>query len=825
MPTYYVDPAGDDSDPGTELEPWETVGHAATTAVAGDTVIFEDGTYNIAATPTFNTGTPGNIIAFRARNRRLALWQTASTDRCIDLQLAESHLTFSELKIRGTGLGSSSMVNLEGSTDVIIDDCEIYNTMHRIIRMMDADAILIEDCTLHHDYIPANVLDGIELSSVVGTTNTNIVIRGNEIYHTSHGGIRIHEGNGVLIENNYIHDTGSHSIGTGVGVDAPRFAVNVVIRDNTLETAGSYDPGNSDHNGFHIHEGTTSLDIYRNTISGNQGGGIAIHHCAATINIWNNTFYNNLLTDWTYPYPAELFLNDLQSGDPAITFKNNLVFHIGDATQDRTFNCEFEPTVLDSDYNLFYTTQVEEMRRDSVTYNAYSTYMAAHEPNSISVAPLMTDPGSGDFTLLLGSPCINAGVDVGLPYSGSAPDIGALETSPVPAPIPPHSFSGSHTQHQVIIRDTTGAKIGEPTDFLSLVYSKRVNRSGFFAITFAGDHAVAGDINDKYLIEIKRSVPGWGIDWYTDFYGVYRDPEAFSASGIDFFTMRGHDQFGILGWRRVAFYAGESGKSSFTSAAAEDIAKALVLYNATASATTGNDRLRNGPITNFTITNEAGSGGGDTIASLGVAYKNLITALSRVTGKQGGGDVDLIYTGSPGSPSWEFKWYTGQRGTDRTADVLFAMNYGNMENPYYAISRQHEKTVAIVGGQGKNSNRDIVIRTGTNYAAANDIETFVAATDVSKGNTTALNAAGDRALVDLEEIDAFDFTPKETEGYAYGKAYCVDGDIGDLVSARYDHPGFGVIDGTFKIVGVDVSVDNRGDSPIEQIRLIIEAWA
>lgn len=381
------------------------------------------------------------------------------------------------------------------------------------------------------------------------------------------------------------------------------------------------------------------------------------------------------------------------------------------------------------------------------------------------------------------------------------------------------------TKHQVIVRNTTGAKVGEPTDFLSLMYSKRVNQNGEFSILFPGDHAIAGELADKYLVEIRRRVLDWDIDWYADFFGVYREPEAFSSQDIDYFNMKGHAQFGVLDWRRVAFYAGESGKSSFASAKAEDIAKAIVQYNATASATTGNGRLRNGPITNFTITIEAGSGGGDTIASLGVAYKSLIAALAKCTGRQGSGDVDLIYTGSSGSPSWEFRWYDGQRGTDRSASILFAVNYGNMEEPYYTVGRRREKTVAIVGGKGDGDERDIVVRTGTNYSAANDIESFVAATNVSKGNTTALNAAGDRALIDSEQIEVFDFTPMQTAGYAYGKAYCVTGDIGDLVSARYVHPGYGEISGTFKITGVDVSVDNRGDAPIEQVALIIEEWS
>lgn len=380
----------------------------------------------------------------------------------------------------------------------------------------------------------------------------------------------------------------------------------------------------------------------------------------------------------------------------------------------------------------------------------------------------------------------------------------------------------SQTQHQAIFRDTSGNRVALVTDFLTLSYSKRVNLDSYWSITVGGDHPLGGILADKYLLEVNRRVIDWGIDWYTDFYGVYRDPEVRNSNDIDFFTGGGHSQFGVLDWRIVAWYAGVDGKSSFTSDKAEDIAKAIVLYNATVSATTGAGRHRNGAITNFTITNEAGSGHGDTITSLGVTNKKIIDALSKCTGTKGGGDVDLIYTGSPGSPSWQFRWYTGQRGTDRSSDVTFALNYGNMADPVYRLKRMREKTVAIVGGKGEESDRDIEIVTGANYSAANDTEIFVSATGVSKGNTTALQAAGSRKLDDKQARDMFLFVPVQVQGSAYGLAYCVNGDIGDLVYARYAHPSYGTIEGIFKITGVDVAIDNRGSSPIEKIRLIIE---
>ena len=66
-------------------------------------------------------------------------------------------------------------------------------------------------------------------------------------------------------------------------------------------------------------------------------------------------------------------------------------------------------------------------------FAAWKTAMTPFEANSLWEDPLMTDPATGDFTLQATSPCINAGVDVGLTtdYLGNPivglPDIGAYE--------------------------------------------------------------------------------------------------------------------------------------------------------------------------------------------------------------------------------------------------------------------------------------------------------------------------------------------------------------------------------------------------------------
>lgn len=47
--------------------------------------------------------------------------------------------------------------------------------------------------------------------------------------------------------------------------------------------------------------------------------------------------------------------------------------------------------------------------------------------NSLYEDPLFVSPLDGDYHLQAGSPLIDAGIDVGLPFSGEAPDIGAYE--------------------------------------------------------------------------------------------------------------------------------------------------------------------------------------------------------------------------------------------------------------------------------------------------------------------------------------------------------------------------------------------------------------
>src|SRR5258708_788522 len=74
MTTYWVSPTGNDANPGTALLPWLTPQFANTRVVAGDTVLFYDGTYNQDSTATkflytTKSGTATQHITYKAINQ------------------------------------------------------------------------------------------------------------------------------------------------------------------------------------------------------------------------------------------------------------------------------------------------------------------------------------------------------------------------------------------------------------------------------------------------------------------------------------------------------------------------------------------------------------------------------------------------------------------------------------------------------------------------------------------------------------------------------------------------------------------------------------
>lgn len=344
--------------------------------------------------------------------------------------------------------------------------------------------------------------------------------------------------------------------------------------------------------------------------------------------------------------------------------------------------------------------------------------------------------------------------------------------------------------YQIIVKDRAGAQVAIITDFEYLTYTKQVNAPGLLQFRIRGNHAAISTFELDGQVEVYRRDAEAGIDWYADFYGLFRMERREASQNRKFWTAFCPGQMDFLRRAIVAYPAGTADRSEFTSDPAETILKNLVTYNATTSGTTGDGRERNVDTWGGNITVEADGAGGSTIDKA-CAWRPLLSALQEVA-DAGGLDFDLVKTGAQ---AWQFRTYT-LLGTDRSANVVFSLAYGNMDNVTLERYALEEPTVAIVGGQGTEASRDIVIRTGTNYQASyRSHEVFVSAQQYS--TTAGLQAAGDARLYELEARNRLNFRTRDTAAVRYGR----DWFVGDKVTGRYEE-----VEQTMIVDGVTVTL-------------------
>lgn len=354
--------------------------------------------------------------------------------------------------------------------------------------------------------------------------------------------------------------------------------------------------------------------------------------------------------------------------------------------------------------------------------------------------------------------------------------------------------------YHVWLRDTAGAKLAVLTHFLELAYTKRVNAPGSYALTLGGADPKIAHFGTDVQVEVWRFDQANDITAYIDFGGFHRYAgRGYDERGQEHFLSRGPGYMELLGRRII--YAAHGAAGADKTGAAETIAKAFA--NEQAGPGAGARALAG-----LSIQADAAAG---PAVRFSRAYRNLLEVLQEIT-DVGQGDMDVVSTGAA---LWEFRWYNGQLGTDRTwgnpagnAPVQFAPELGNMATPAYEMDRTQEATACYVGGQGTGAGRTVVVRT----TAAAILESPWNRREIwrdAQNETLAagLNAKGDRYLWEQQAKENFGFRCLQTPACLYGKHYA----LGDLITARY-----GNVTVNKKVIGVSVSV-KAGDSQVETI--------
>jgi hypothetical protein len=184
--------------------------------------------------------------------------------------------------------------------------------------------------------------------------------------------------------------------------------------------------------------GEFGVKIYNSVISQTCYGAITIND-TDKVSIYNNTIWQDRLNLGTLTDGAGAcgFSALATTGIKLIGTNNDLTIE-NNIIKDVSLNgIEVSAATttakgLSIDYNLYHDGDGNMqcvVKWGSTCYTSLASFVSArgYETHGIQGDPLLTNPAGGDFRPTNTSPVIDAGVNVGLPFVGSAPDIGAFE--------------------------------------------------------------------------------------------------------------------------------------------------------------------------------------------------------------------------------------------------------------------------------------------------------------------------------------------------------------------------------------------------------------
>lgn len=329
-------------------------------------------------------------------------------------------------------------------------------------------------------------------------------------------------------------------------------------------------------------------------------------------------------------------------------------------------------------------------------------------------------------------------------------------------------------QYEARLKNEAGSLAGIFTDWEQLGFSRRVNDVGTHVLQIGGgdnelaerdvqDIAALFDLDGQ--VEIWRRDPVAGIPWYKECESFHRNHTIWRDEAGWHYLSTGYSYEHLL-WRTIIEAAAGTAGSDKTGKA-ETVMKAYVNEQAGPGA---GARARTG------LSIQADGGNGNDWPGPGMG-QNLLLLCQNIA-KTGGGDFAIVGTGAA---TFEFRWYTGQLGTDRRSSILFALNYGNMRNPMWEVQSNGPNAV-LVAGQGKGSDRERVWVTDAASIAEstwNRLEKFKDGRDMKI--EAGLILRGEEEIEANKRRKRLTFEVQQTTGRLYGRDYY----LGDLVRAQF----------------------------------------
>ncbi len=425
--TYYVASDGD-------FKNTSQVNSAMGTFLPGDNVYFKgsenwvfDGINNVTLEITAK-GNVSNYITFGSYGGSNAVFDGDGVyDEAIHLSDSSGNfyvkienIEVKNFNLDGIGIGDAKF---GVPFNVVIDSCYIHNiTVNRGIHIQSSD-VIVNDTEIA--YVGSEGIGGDGNNWTIGYCNIHDIDQADAL------GDAIQLYTNYANNNWYIH----HNILSNPNLNKGCF---IAGDDGTNTNGGIFEYNNCSGGlwGFVSHV-PGSICRY-NLMTQPSGQGINIGDSDESY------YYNNIIYDsdefirsrGSYGITAYVYHNtginitgygiDMDIGNQTIYYKNNICY-LGVGGESMNIG---NTTTLISDYNIFYPEK--DFIYNGTTYNSLSAYQLAtgQDLHSIASDPLL----ASNYRPLVGSPAINAGVDVGVDtdYLGNtrigAPDMGCFES-------------------------------------------------------------------------------------------------------------------------------------------------------------------------------------------------------------------------------------------------------------------------------------------------------------------------------------------------------------------------------------------------------------
>jgi len=472
---YYVSPNGNDNSNGSYGAPWRNINQSLGKIFPGDTLEIMAGTYTGIVSNFVRSGTEGHMITIRNHNQDHVILDGAGAWTVIDFH-DMSYYHFRGLEITGGMWAGINGVRYHYSK---ISECKIHDIGPSTGTSV---GIYISDSpggtgSATHNIVEYNTIynvhgEGVYIGNNAYTTppdgspcNYNI-IRYNDISFCGDG-IDIKTGSKYnQIIGNRFHD----------GIPGEYYAAILLYEESIVDSNYVY---NNSNYGIWIQGNHNTIS--RNVIYGNNIYAIFI---TGEEDYWNgykdsgddNILINNTIADnngfgiWIWAGVEKDVKNT--------TVKNNIFIN---NTNYQFYAYPYAQTGMQMDGNNYISSSTPLIRYNNVNYNTVESFRQAtgQGVHSVSLNPSFVDATNHDYHLQSTSQLIDRGINVGLPYIGQAPDIGAFENEnegDSTPPNPPLNLTSPNQTSNSIEINWNAPKIANDGDYAAYYKIFRNNK-------------------------------------------------------------------------------------------------------------------------------------------------------------------------------------------------------------------------------------------------------------------------------------------------------------------------------------------------------------